>query len=143
MFAYGFQVRKCGKGGRKQYTPNDVDLFALVALDSKEVGYLSVSQMPQSIFIRPESLRGQFDDERIVARNKIIYDRLMAGETPAALGKEYGLDRSYVGRLKFGRARTFISGFYMVDLPLENALLALAANDNQRIGSSKKSFLNN
>lgn len=143
MPGYIFHVRRCGKGGRQSYTVADVDLFALVALDEKSVGYIAASQMPTTFFVRPESQRGQYDDERIVARNKVIYDRLMAGETPADLGKEYGLDRSYVGRLKFGRARTFVSGFYMADLTLENALSALAANDNQRIGSSKKSFLNN
>lgn len=141
MVGYGFHVRKCGKMGRSAYTKNDVDMFALVALDVMEVGYVSVGQMPVTLMLRASYLKGTYFDEKIVARNKVIYDRLVAGENADELAAEFGLDQSYVRRLRFGRARTFVSGFYLSDLTLESALSAIASNDNARIGSSKKSFL--
>src|SRR6267142_1410880 len=37
---YCFNVRRCGKGGRQSYKKNDVDIFALVAVDSGAIGYI-------------------------------------------------------------------------------------------------------
>ena len=51
---YCFHVRRCGKGGRCSYQDGDVDLFALVALDSKSIGYLPSSDVVQTMFFLPE-----------------------------------------------------------------------------------------
>lgn len=141
MQGYCFNVRKCGKHGRKMYAKEDVDIFALVALDSMEVGYISVGKMPITLYVRPESLRGTYDDERVAARNRVVYEKILNGEPIQKLANEFNLDDAYLYRLKKGRARTFVSGFYLRDLTLDSALQSLAVNDNERIGSSKKSFL--
>lgn len=51
---YCFHVRRCGKGGRRSYQDSDVDLFALVALDSKSIGYLPAADVSQTMFFLPE-----------------------------------------------------------------------------------------
>ena len=51
---YGFHVRRCGKGGRKSYEKNDVDIFALVAIDTKVIGYLRADRVKQTMFFLPE-----------------------------------------------------------------------------------------
>jgi|SRR3990167_4934221 len=52
---YLFHVRRCGKGGRHAYLATDVDIFALVALDSKTIGYMKASDAKQTMFFLPET----------------------------------------------------------------------------------------
>lgn len=47
---YLFHVRRCGKGGRMSYQDGDIDLFALVALDSKSIAYLPPRLVKQTMF---------------------------------------------------------------------------------------------
>lgn len=124
--AYRFWVGRCGKGGKSTYAENDVDLFALVALDTKQVGYLSAVNMPKTFFVRPDSNRGLHTDEMLVARNQNILAGLNAGKEPAELASTFGVSLPYVCQVKFGRARKHIAGCYFGDLPLSAAI----ANDN-------------
>lgn len=129
--AYRFWVNRCGKGGLNRYAESEVDLFALVALDTKQVGYLSARDMPKTFFVRPDFNRGAHTDEVVVARNKAIMDGLEAGEDPAVLAEIHGVTSTYVCRVKFGRARSHIAGCYFSDLTLEKAIEPIAANDNE------------
>lgn len=52
---YLFHVRRCGKGGRRSYFEGEVDIFALVALDTKMIGYISSNVAKQTMFFLPES----------------------------------------------------------------------------------------
>lgn len=52
---YIFHVRRCGKGGHKKYEEDDVDIFALVALDTKAIGYLWAANTRQTMFFLPEN----------------------------------------------------------------------------------------
>ena len=52
---YLFHVRRCGKGGRRSYNKGEVDIFALVALDTKTIGYLKASDTKQTMFFLPEN----------------------------------------------------------------------------------------
>lgn len=135
--AYRFWVNRCGKGSTSKYDIADVDIFALVALDTKQVGYISANKMPKTLFVRPDNLRGTYDDEIAVARNEEILRRLESGEQPSALAEEYGLRIDYIFKVKHGRARTHISGLYMSDLTLDKAIAGMAANDNRKIGGRK------
>jgi len=52
---YLFHVRRCGKGGRQSYQVGDVDIFALVALDTKTIAYIKAEQVKQTMFFLPEN----------------------------------------------------------------------------------------
>lgn len=52
---YCFHIRRCGKGGRQCYNVNDVDIFAIVALDTKAIGYIKASEVKQTMFFLPEN----------------------------------------------------------------------------------------
>ena len=41
---YLFQVRRAGKGGRRQYADNEFDIIALVAMDIRVIAYLPISE---------------------------------------------------------------------------------------------------
>lgn len=47
---YCFNVRRCGKGGRRSYADGEVDIFALVALDSRTIGYIDAKNAKQTMF---------------------------------------------------------------------------------------------
>lgn len=49
--AYLFHVRRCGKGGRKNYDENDFDVLALVALDIRKIAYVSLQTARQTMHI--------------------------------------------------------------------------------------------
>lgn len=51
---YCFHVRRCGKGGRRSYANEEVDIFALVALDRRSIAYLKSSDTKQTMFFLPE-----------------------------------------------------------------------------------------
>ena len=53
---YSFNIRRCGKGGRHSYENGDVDIFALVALDIKTIGYIKDAEAKQSIYLSLEKL---------------------------------------------------------------------------------------
>jgi hypothetical protein len=52
---YIFHIRRCGKCGRQSYKENDVDIFAIVALDTKTIGYLKADRVKQTMFFLPEN----------------------------------------------------------------------------------------
>ena len=49
---YLFNIRRCGKGGRKMYGDKDVDIFALVAIEENAVGYIPISKIKTSMCFR-------------------------------------------------------------------------------------------
>lgn len=62
---YGFNVKRCGKLNRSKHTSTSCDLFAFVALDEKQVGYIANRDVKQTMFFRVESQRGTYRDENI------------------------------------------------------------------------------
>jgi hypothetical protein len=47
---YIFHVRRCGKNGRRSYIKGEVDIFALVALDTKTIAYIKYDKVKQTMF---------------------------------------------------------------------------------------------
>lgn len=63
-FAYVFQIKRAGKNGQTIYGEKEIDLFALVCLDTMQIGYLTNKEMPTTINIRVDALRGSYYDEK-------------------------------------------------------------------------------
>jgi len=71
--AYIFHVKRHGKYNNSIYGLTEVDLFALVCLDTRLVGYLKNDEMPSTINLRVDSMMGQYYDEQgIVNYQKVI-----------------------------------------------------------------------
>lgn len=62
---YAFNVKRRGKKNRALHTTTSCDLFALVALDERVVGYIPNADVRQTMFFRVEGLRGSYRDENI------------------------------------------------------------------------------
>lgn len=62
--AYVFSIKRAGANGKTRYEEKEIDLFALVCLDTMQIGYLTNKEMPTTINIRVDSLRGSYHDEK-------------------------------------------------------------------------------
>lgn len=62
--AYIFSIKRAGVNGKTRYEEKEIDLFALVCLDTMQIGYLTNREMPTTINIRVDSLRGSYYDEK-------------------------------------------------------------------------------
>jgi hypothetical protein len=62
--AYIFSIKRAGSNGKTRYEEKEIDLFALVCLDTMQIGYLTNKEMPTTINIRVDKLRGTYYDEK-------------------------------------------------------------------------------
>jgi hypothetical protein len=120
--SYTFNIRKCGKGGRSSYSAGDVDLFALVCVDTKQVGYVSSKGMPSTISVRVDGFRGKYLNEIQEARVIKVLELKSQGVANAEIGRVVGMDKSVVGRVIKGESKKTEEGVYFSDLTLESAL---------------------
>jgi len=61
--AYQFNIKRCGKKNKQLNSSESVDLFALVALDTKQVGFMLNKDVKQTMAFRPDILKGTYKDE--------------------------------------------------------------------------------
>ena len=120
--AYIFNIRKCGKGGRSSYGSGDVDIFALVCVDTKQVGYVSAGRIPSTLSVRVDDFRGKYLNEVQEARSMSVLELKSHGMTNTEIGKIVGMDKSVVGRVLKGVSNKTEEGVYFSDLTLESAL---------------------
>ena len=62
--AYIFSIKRAGSNGKTRYEEKEIDLFALVCLDTMKIGYLTNKEMPTTINIRVDAFRGSYYDEK-------------------------------------------------------------------------------
>jgi hypothetical protein len=62
---YIFNIKRRGKGNKQRTTENTCDLFALVALDTKEIGYMLNKDVKETMNFRATGLNGKYRDENI------------------------------------------------------------------------------
>lgn len=120
--SYLFYIRRCGKGGKKLYGENDVGLFAVVCVETKQVGYVSADKMPSTLSIRVDSFRGNYLNEVQEARANKVLELKSQGVTNTEIGKIVGMDKSVVGKVVDGKSKNTDHGVYFSDLTLEKAL---------------------
>jgi len=124
---YLFHVGRCGKGGRGRYGASDVDLFALVALDSKTIGYVKAGVIRRTMLLRADANFGTHYDEVIENRRLSVHADKASGLLNHEIADKHGMDRSVVTRT-LRRNSANRAGIYLSDLTLTRALLA--SNDN-------------
>lgn len=118
--AYIFNIKRAGKGGKTRYTNKEIDLFALVCLDTRDVGYLLTDEMPETINIRVDSLRGQYYDEDGVATHAKVMDMIKT-KTQSEIARELGKHVAVINRMcKEGYEPHQTSARYFSDFKRDN-----------------------
>jgi hypothetical protein len=97
--AYIFNIKRHGKNFDKRYTKKDVDLFALVELQNKSVIYITNDDMPETINIRVDSLKGQYYDEKGIADYKKAKELHQTIKNKSEIGRIMGLAPAAVCRM--------------------------------------------
>lgn len=97
--AYIFNVKKCGKGNVKRYVQNEIDIFALVCLDTKMIGYIKTDDMPDTINYRVDSLQGSYYDEKGIRDYEIVSSLYINGSNRREISEKTGLAYATVSRM--------------------------------------------
>ena len=100
-YAYIFNIKRCGKNHKERYSLNEVDLFALVCLDTKKIGYIVNKEMPSTINIRDDRIKNQYYDEQGKILYKIVMDyrQIYPLKTQTQIAKELNMHVSEVNRM--------------------------------------------
>ena len=120
--SYLFHIRRCGKGGKKLYSENDVDVFAVVCVETKQVGYVSADRMPSTLSVRVDSFREKYLNEVQDFRAKEVIRLKSEGMSNTEIALSIGMDKSVVGKVVAGKSKKTDHGVYFSDLTLEKAL---------------------
>lgn len=100
---YIFNIKKCGKGNTKRYFDNEIDLFALVCLDTKRIGYVIPKDMPDTLNLRCDEIRGAYYDEKGILdfQNAVKLHETIKNKSEVA--RQIGIDVATINRyLKTG-----------------------------------------
>lgn len=97
--AYIFNVKRCGKGNANRYGINEIDVFALVCLDTRMIGYIKTDDMPDTINYRVDSLVGSYYDEKGIQDYKIVSTMFAGGASRHEISEKTGLAYATVSRM--------------------------------------------
>lgn len=122
MTGYLFHVRRVGKGGQRRYTDADVDLFALVALDARSIGYVPVNVAGTTMIFRVPVFTGMYRDDTAAERRAEIIRLRESGLSYNKIAAEIGVDKSYVQRVTTGKQTGVPKGRYLHDFTFAKAL---------------------
>jgi hypothetical protein len=116
---YLFHVRRMGKGGRKSYTNDVIDIIALVAIDVKQIAYIPIADAKKSMSFRSETLKGQYRGEK--DKKLEILKLKEDGFTYKQTAEKLEMDDKYVWRVYHGQEQKHVLGRYITDFPFEKA----------------------
>ena len=97
--AYIFHVKRHGKYNNSIYGLTEVDLFALVCLDTRLVGYLKNDEMPSTINLRVDSMMGQYYDEQGIVNYQKVIDLSKEIKSQTEIAKKLNMHVSMVNRI--------------------------------------------
>jgi DNA-binding XRE family transcriptional regulator len=107
---YIFNIKRHGKNNVNRYTPHEVDLFALVCLETRKVGYLLPNDMPETINIRADELKGTYYDEKGMQDYRTVVELKDKGLTQTQISKQIGIAISTVNRMCAEGYKPFLTG---------------------------------
>jgi len=96
--AYMFSIKRAGCNGKTRYGEDEIDIFALVCLDTMKIGYLKNKDMPVSINIRVDSYKGKYYDEQGFLNYEKCIELYRAGKKQSEIIRTLGMQQSTVNK---------------------------------------------
>ena len=127
--AYIFHIGVNGKGARrKKYAASSVDIFALVALDTKTISYLPHFDTQTTMNFRVPEMRGKYHDEQGVKIKEMVTELRDQGIPCSEISKRLDLKLSNVYRYSADisiEQKGSNAGVYFDEFPLDKCLKKL------------------
>ena len=98
-YAYIFNVKRCGKNNAQRYDDSEIDIFALVCLDTRQVGYLLNGDMPETLNLRVDSLRGTYYDEKGIQNYEKAIELSKTISNQSEIARQMNMHVSQVNRM--------------------------------------------
>lgn len=116
---YQYNIKRHGKNNAIIYGSDEVDVFALVALDTRLVGYLLSPDIKTTLNFRVDSLRGTYYDEKglqdYAKAKQLLHEN--PSRTQTSIAKELGLHIATVNRMLSPDYQPFVtSARYFSDI---------------------------
>lgn len=124
VYIFGTMTSR-GNGGKKSYDSSHVDLFALVGLADRAVGYVSRRDIKSTMQIRTEMFRGEYRSESVDDRIRECIQMKSLGATNRQIAEHFGVSTAQISRDLLGKSRQNKRGLYFRDLTIESALSRL------------------
>lgn len=115
---YIFHIKRCGKFGNNEYKKENVDIFALVALDSRIIGYLPFDKVKKTMHFHSKEVVSVKDKTQQKER---IKELKLQGFRNNEIGGKLGLDNAYISRVLLGRENDYIRR-YLTDFKIEDCI---------------------
>jgi len=103
-YAYIFNIKRHGNSKNiKIYHNNEVDVFALCCLDTKQVGYVLNTDMPTTVNFRVDSFRGKYYDEKGIQDYKKVVKLFETIKNKSEIARILGIGQATASRyLQYG-----------------------------------------
>lgn len=98
--AYIFNIKRHGVGGLKRYGSDETDLFALVELENRSVVYIQPKDMPDTLNIRVDSLKGSYYDEKGIKSYYEVNSEKYSKMNDSQVSRLLGIHVSAVNRMR-------------------------------------------
>lgn len=98
-YFYQYNIKTHGKHRDKRYGDDEVDIFALVALDTKSVGYIHGDEIKTTANFRVDSLRGTYYDEKGVKDYENVIKLYREVKNQSEIARRLNLNVSVVNRM--------------------------------------------
>lgn len=98
-YAYIFSIKRHGKNNKSIYGNDEVDVFALVCIDTRSVGYIKNSEMPTTVNFRVDSLRGTYYDEKGIQDYQKVTELYKTIKNQSEIARMLNLQISVVNRM--------------------------------------------
>jgi len=95
VYTYNFQHGR-GKYVKGRYGKDEVDIFALVALDVRKVGYIKLEDAGTALRFRSEASKGSYQTDKTVKLHNDILNLKAKGLSGVAISKELGISDACV-----------------------------------------------
>lgn len=76
--SYKFNCRRCGKGGRKEYSNEDVDIVAFVCIEDNLIGYLKIEDVRSTMYFRTRE-QTYFSSKQGIYLEDCTFDKVIGG----------------------------------------------------------------
>jgi hypothetical protein len=77
--SYKFNCRRCGKGGRKEYSNDDVDIVAFVCIEDNLIGYLKIEDVRSTMYFRTREQK-YFSNKQGIYLEDLTFDKVIGGQ---------------------------------------------------------------